>query len=121
MYKRQAGDRSPDPTARWDWDGFLSTWFELGLGAEAEFWTLTPRLFAAATRGRAKAQDNEHIGRAWLAWHIEALQRTEKLPNLADLAGREAKPKPAKSPDDLLKVAMAWDRALNAGQTLAPS
>ena len=37
----------------------------------------------------AKRLRNEHNARAWLAWHIAALQRQKKLPPLKNLQMRE--------------------------------
>jgi hypothetical protein len=37
---------------------------------------------------RAKALEREHNDRAWLAWHVAALQRTRKLPKLDSLMHR---------------------------------
>lgn len=45
-----------------------------------DFWGLTPRLYLAHMRGAEARFEREHRNDAWLAWHIEGLRRTEKLP-----------------------------------------
>ena len=45
-----------------------------------DFWGLTPRLYLAHMRGAEARFDREHKNDAWLAWHVEALRRSEKLP-----------------------------------------
>jgi hypothetical protein len=49
------------------------------------FWHLTPRmvdLIATAARHRL---EQEHNGRAWLAWQIERLSREKRLPRFDTL------------------------------------
>lgn len=51
-----------------------------------------------------------------MAWHIEALHRTKKLPSLEKLLGRatpERAPK-AQSEDEMLTAMLAWVAATNA-------
>ena len=77
------------------------------------FWRQTPRLFFLAVRGKARAAQTEHRNRAWLAWHIEALQRTKRLPRLSDLAPGPSRPVKPKSSSQLLAIARLWDSRLN--------
>jgi hypothetical protein len=44
---------------------------------------------AIAMHGKTKALRREHNSRAWLAWHIAALQRTKKLPTLRSMLAKE--------------------------------
>lgn len=43
--------------------------------------------------GARRRLEVEQDGRAWLAWHIAALSRQDKLPELSSLIGRTQKPK----------------------------
>lgn len=38
-------------------------------------------------KAHGRAIEAEHQARGWLAWHIGALSRVEKLPPLSDLTG----------------------------------
>jgi hypothetical protein len=51
------------------------------------FWTLTPIEAAREMRAKLSLRRNEQQRLAWLAWHIEALARTKKMPSLADMIG----------------------------------
>lgn len=53
----------------------------------ARFWTVTPAVAAREMRGMATRRTHESQRDAWLAWHIEALARTKKLPPLKDMMG----------------------------------
>lgn len=48
-----------------------------------EFWDATPRLLWLARRAY-------HRRRAWLAWHVAALQRAGEFPDLAEFMGEPA-------------------------------
>ena len=59
----------------------------------AAFWGLSPRLYLAQMRGAHERLKREQEGRAWLAWHGAALERSKKLPDLRRfVTGRSAKP-----------------------------
>lgn len=58
----------------------------------AEFWELTPAETFVVLEAWGWRVEQEQKGRAWLAWHIAALQRMKRLPPLSRLVGR-AKPK----------------------------
>jgi len=47
----------------------------------AGFWSLSPRLYLSHMRGAGGRLQREHRDRAWLAWHVEALHRQDKLPD----------------------------------------
>lgn len=55
----------------------------------------------------------EHRHFAWLAWHIEALARTKRLPDIRKLAGEPLEPQ---SPDEMLANLEAFVRRHNAAQ-----
>jgi hypothetical protein len=62
---------------------------------EDEFWSKTPRQIALAYQAREIRLRREHNDRAWLAWHIAALQRTQKrLPPITKLMFKEKIIKP---------------------------
>lgn len=46
------------------------------------FWRTTPREASIILRGAAHKITREHELAAWLAWHVAALSRQEKLPPL---------------------------------------
>ena len=45
-----------------------------------EFWALSPKLYVEQMQGARERVEREQRGRAWLAWHIEALARSKTLP-----------------------------------------
>jgi hypothetical protein len=62
--------------------------------------------------GKRRAAENDHHDRAWLAWHVAALQRAKTMPTLKDVAGpRRAKKKRAMSADQMLTMAHLWAAA----------
>lgn len=78
-------------------------------------------MFGLATRGKAKAREWVHTETAWLAWHIEYLQRVKRMPKLTELIGKPPAPSKPKSGDQLLAIAMLWDKALNAAPARPPA
>ncbi|WP_088648228.1 hypothetical protein [Marinibacterium profundimaris] len=62
----------------------------------ALFWALTLREYHAHMMGARDRIKAEQDGRAWLAWHAEALHRQEKLPSFrAFLGGGDRGPQSA--------------------------
>ncbi len=55
----------------------------------AEFWALTPRELGAVLDAARWRLQREHERDAWLAWHIAALQRVKRLPDLRRFMGRD--------------------------------
>lgn len=41
-------------------------------------------------RGKAALRRNEQQRLGWLAWHIEGLARTKKMPSLAEMMGEKS-------------------------------
>lgn len=68
----------------------------------ARFWTITPAEAAREMRGRATARRHEQQQLAWLAWHIEALARTKKLPPLREMMGEKTTKSGPQDPEVLL-------------------
>lgn len=58
-------------------------------------------------RGTAKIREREANERLWLAWHIVALDRTEKLPKLETLMIRSDAPKQKQSGEQMLAMMKA--------------
>lgn len=54
-------------------------------GDPARFWSVTPREAAREMQAMMARRRADHDQTAWLAWHIEALARTKKLPPLRDM------------------------------------
>jgi hypothetical protein len=63
--------------------------------------------------GKRRAAENDHHDRAWLAWHIAALQRAKTMPALKDVTGprRSAKQKRQMTADQMLTMAHMWAAA----------
>jgi hypothetical protein len=59
-------------------------WLEFGYD-EQSFWHMTPRQVDRAVSARGKTLIREQNERAWLAWHIAALTRSKRLPDLKKL------------------------------------
>lgn len=68
----------------------LAAWERCGLDAE-RFWRSTPAEMSASFKARQQFLMDEHNGRVWLAWHIAALSRQQKLPKMSSLLAREKK------------------------------
>ena len=68
----------------------------------ARFWTITPAEAAREMQGRTTVRRHEQQQMAWLAWHIEALARTKKLPPLKDMMGPPRRPGTRQDPDIML-------------------
>ena len=84
-------------------------------GSVSEFWDMTPREVHASIDADNWRREQAQRGRAWLAWHVGALQRTKRFPSLARLMGPD-RPK-ALSPDEMAKrraefeeMTAAWER-----------
>lgn len=58
-------------------------------------------------KGAVARMTAEQDGRAWLAWHIEALARTKKLPKLEKMMGPK-KPTRGMSPEQMEEVVRGW-------------
>ena len=84
----------------------------MSYGLEPEgFWRITPRELVARLEGARRRLTAEQDGRAWHAWHVAALMRQEKLPDLASLLS-STEQKPAQTPDEqviaLDELFLAW-------------
>ncbi|GAB5431212.1 MAG: hypothetical protein EpisKO_05820 [Epibacterium sp.] len=58
------------------------------------FWQITPREMVARLDGARRRLIAEQDGRAWLAWHIAALTRQTKLPDLSGMFTQEKRQEP---------------------------
>jgi hypothetical protein len=83
---------------------------ELGL-LPREFWALTYSEFAAMAAGYARAQKRRTNELVYLAWHVAALSRQTRLPELSSLLQAEDETrKREQTPDEMLTMV----RMLNA-------
>jgi len=57
--------------------------------------------------GRLRYLEREHNGRAWLAYHVAALQRAQKLPRLESLLYRKREPRRQQSSADFWDIMRA--------------
>lgn len=65
--------------------------------------------------GKAAQFQREHNERAWLGWHIAALSRAKKLPDLRKLQARApATPRQQQTPDQQWAVYQAMAQAQRA-------
>ncbi len=65
-------------------------------------------------KGARARLEREHKDRAWLAWHVEALARQHRLPDLAVFVeGRAARP-PVQTPEVQQAMCEALARAWGA-------
>lgn len=62
--------------------------------APGDFWSLTPGLYRAQMEGARDRDERAFHTQKWVAWHIAALGRMEKLPSFEDFATPPAKKKP---------------------------
>lgn len=72
----------------------------------ARFWKITPKEVEREMHGAGLRREREHNERAWLAWHIVALDRTKKLPKLETLliSGKQARPQTPEEHELALKA-----------------
>lgn len=70
-------------------DRLLVIWISFGF-SEAEFWTSTPRQVDRVFRACDRRLDRDHATRAWLAWHIAALTRAKRMPQLDKMLRKAA-------------------------------
>lgn len=75
--------------------------------ADDRFWQQTPRTFYAVMQGRGEAAKARHDEAVALAWHVEAIGRSDPkkpLPSLKQLLARKIAPQAKQSPADMLAV-----------------
>lgn len=71
------------------------------------FWRITLREISTIIDGAAARLRHQHNETAWLAWHIEALARVERLPRLTSMQqsdGRRSSP----AANDCKREFSAW-------------
>lgn len=79
------------------------------------FWRLTLREIGIILKGAGARLTRDQDARAWLAWHIEALARTKKLPTLKDMQSGKPIRRRRMTPDEMISMAHLWTAA-TAGQ-----
>ena len=68
----------------WDWDGLFVEFTSYGFNPES-FWDITPKELRLLTEATARRLEREHNSQAWHTWHLAALQRQKRLPDLKKL------------------------------------
>lgn len=63
-------------------------------------------------KGAAARIQREQDNRAWLAWHIEALSRTKKLPALEKMMGSKKRRSRRMTADEMVAMAHLWTAAV---------
>ena len=81
-----------------------SAYIEAGFDP-ARFWDISPRETALEIQAATARIKREHKNRAWLAWHIAALGRIEKMPTLEKLMGE---PEPQQTDEEMIAIATGW-------------
>lgn len=76
------------------------------------FWDQTIRTVCAALHGKHRAAIRDQNARAWMVWHIAALQRAKKLPKLKTMMVKE-KPR-VQSWQEQQMIMQSWATAHNA-------
>jgi hypothetical protein len=76
------------------------------------FWDQTFRTMSIAINGKLRAARRDHNQRAWMVWHIAALQRSKKLPRLKSMIAKE-KPR-AQSWQEQASIMQLWAAGHNA-------
>lgn len=75
----------------------------------SQFWSLTPHEISVIMDGAVSRLRRERSELAWLAWHIEALARTKKLPTLESLLGNQKRPTGRRmSPEQIEAITRSW-------------
>ncbi len=77
----------------WDWLELHRVYVAHGLEPES-FWHITPREMVARLEGARRRLSAEQDGRAWHAWHVAALSRATKLPDLGSMFAQEKPQEP---------------------------
>lgn len=79
----------------------------------AEFWSLTPREFAAYKRGKDQDTRNQLARAHYTAWHINNYRRTKRLPPLEKVLRKIVGAKRREqTPAESLRIAEAINRAM---------
>lgn len=68
----------------------------------ARFWVLTFREADREMAAAVKIREQQANERIWLAWHIAALSRTDKLPKLETLLSKPEAPKRRQTGEEML-------------------
>lgn len=76
------------------------TWVSAGHDP-ARFWEITMLEADREMRGAAKIREREINERLWLAWHIVALDRTDRLPKLESLLIKPDAPKQRQTGEEM--------------------
>jgi len=71
---------------------------------------VTPRELAREISAAIRRHANEHNARAWLAWHVAALQRSKKMPPLKRLMAQEKRRR--QTWQEQLKMVELWQAVL---------
>ncbi|MET3662503.1 hypothetical protein [Aquamicrobium ahrensii] len=82
----------------------------------ALFWRLTLREISIILKGAAARLTREQDGRAWVAWHIEALARTKKLPTLKSMQSGKPLKRRRMTPNEMISMAHLWTAATTMGR-----
>lgn len=95
-----------------DWLSLQADWVSVG-GDPHLFWRLTLNEVKNVLSGHARRVNRKHRDRIWTVWHIEALQRSKKLPKLKEMMqGTAAAPKRRQTIEEQIAIAMRWTAAL---------
>jgi len=66
--------------------------------------------------GAANRIRRERNNLAWLAWHIEAIARSKRMPKLKGLLIGDGKPSRPQTGDEIKAIAMMWKSVIEKGK-----
>lgn len=69
------------------------------------------REIAVILKGAGARLSREHDANAWLAWHIEALARTKKLPKLEEMQSGKPQKRRRMTSAEMISMAHLWTAA----------
>lgn len=67
--------------------------------------------------GATARMRREHNTAAWLAWHIEGLARSKRMPKLKSLLVGDGKPKRPQTWQEQYAIAQMWQSVISEGKT----
>ena len=85
----------------------------MGAGMDSQlFWHMTLGEIHNVMKGAAARLRRQHDLAAWVAWHVEALARTKKMPKLERMQSGSTRRKRQLSADEMISLAHAWTAAV---------
>lgn len=80
-----------------------TNWCALGLDA-GRFWKITLVEYRRETKAAVEREYRLMKNQKWIAWHMAALSRSEKLPDLAEFMGVERQPQKPEDAEEMMRT-----------------